>query len=143
MIATVLSFGISALWYSPILFGREWLTLNHINYGNGNGNGGNGNNGDSNGNGNDNRVKNVFVLYLIQLILTLIIFIVLAFIIHSMDAFSGPEGAFIGLLTWLGFIATTYAYGLIWENRSLKLTLIDSFIVFINMLAGGAIIGAW
>jgi len=127
LVATIVSFGISAIWYSPILFGKEWMNLVKMT---------------------DDDVANVeargiWKFYIIQIIITLISFCVLAFIIASTSTEGGTNGAFMGFIVWIGFILTNAIESYIWEKRPFKLILINSVSMLINLVIGGAIIGSW
>lgn len=127
LIASAVAFGLSALWYSPFLFGREWANLAKV----------------TDSDVAEAKARGVWKLYIVQFIATLVSFFVLAFIIASTSSTGGANGAFLGFLFWLGFVATTALGGMLWEKRSFKLTVIDSVSALLNMVVGGAIIGAW
>ena len=127
LLASVVAFGLSALWYSPFLFGREWAALAKV----------------TDSDMAEAKARGVWKLYVVQFIATLVSFFVLAFIVASTSSAGGANGTFLGLLLWLGFVATTALGGMLWEKRSFKLTVIDSVSVLLNMVVGGAIIGAW
>lgn len=127
LISTIVAFGISALWYSPFLFGKEWMALT----------------GMTDSDINEAKGKGIWKLYVIQLIVTFISFLVLAFFIASTSSTGGSNGAIFGFVVWVGFVATTAVGSLLWEKRSFKLTLIDTVIILVNLIIGGAIIGTW
>jgi hypothetical protein len=87
--------------------------------------------------------KGIWKSYIVQLIITVITFTVLAFIIVSTQTIGGGNGATMGFLAWLGFYATNAICSLLWEKKSLKLILIQSIVTLLNLVIGGAIIGAW
>ncbi|MEK7501597.1 MAG: DUF1761 domain-containing protein [Patescibacteria group bacterium] len=127
LVASIVSFGVSALWYSPIFFGKEWMSLVKL----------------TDTDITEARSKGIWKLYIIQFIMTLVSFFVLAFVIVSTGARGGSNGAFMGFLVWLGFVATGAVSGLIWEKYSFKLMLIDTVSILVTLVIGGAIIGAW
>lgn len=127
LVASIVSFGVSALWYSPIIFGKEWMSLVKI----------------TDAEMNETKSKGIWKLYIIQFIMTLISFCVLAFIIASTSVQGGSNGAFMGFLIWLGFVATGAVAGFMWEKYPFKLMLIDTVSVLVTLVIGGAIIGAW
>ncbi len=127
LVASVVAFIISALWYSPILFGKEWMALSKI----------------SAADVEASKAKGMWKLYLIQFIVTLVTFSVLGFIITAAGPMSASDGAFLGFLAWLGFVATTAIGGMLWENKPLKLVLIQTISMLLNLVIGGSIIGVW
>jgi hypothetical protein len=128
IVATVVSFGIGALWYSPVLFGKEWMSLMKIR---------------------EADIANVraqggmWKSYLIHLVATLVSFIVLAFIVSATQIWNGSDGAFFGFLVWLGFVMPLHVSRLLWQKDPFKLVLIDTVQVLLSLVIGGAIIGAW
>lgn len=126
LVASIVSFGIGALWYSPILFGKEWMSLSKI----------------SQSDIENTQNKGMFKYYFGQFIMTVLTFIVLGFAISNLDA-NGRDGAMIGLLAWLGFALPMGISSLLWENKPFKLVMINTISILLNLVIGGAIIGAW
>lgn len=127
LVAAIVTFGLSALWYSPFLFGQMWARLAKVD-------------------DNDvaeTKARGIWKLYIVQFIATLISFFVLAFIIASTSSAGTGNGIFIGFLVWLGFVVTTTLSGVLWEKYTFKLAVIDTLSVLLNLMVGGAIIGAW
>jgi hypothetical protein len=127
VVSSLVGFGLSSLWYSPILFGKEWtesqkFSLDKLDAMN---------------------KSNVVQSYILQFVFTLITFTVLAFIISMADVRSSTDGAFLGLLAWLGFIVPTSLSSLLWKKETFTLVLIDSINYLLILTIGGAIIGAW
>lgn len=128
LVAAVVAFAIGAIWYSPMLFGKEWMTLTGMT------------------------AKDVAAAkakggmwksYLAQLIGTLVSFIVLGFIVAAASGVTASDGAFMGFLVWLGFGATYALGGLLWERKPMKLIMIQSAYSLLTLVIGGAIIGVW
>ncbi len=126
IVASIVAFAISALWYSPVLFGKEWMALSKI---------------DAKDVANA-KASGMTWLYVWQLVITFVTFTVMAFAIAALGA-NGRDGAMIGFLAWVGFILPTGLSGLLWEKKPLKLILITTVGVLVNLVIGGAIIGAW
>lgn len=127
LVASLVAFGLGALWYSPILFGKEWMSLIKMD--------------DSEIAGM--KVSGVWKGYVTQFILTLVTFAILGFVINSTIATTATDGGFIGFILWLGFIIPTAASGLLWKKDPFKLVLIDVVNQLLVLVIGGAIIGAW
>lgn len=127
IVATIVAFIIGAVWYSPILFGKEWMTLNKF----------------SDKDMNEAKSKGLTKLYVLQLIFTLISMTVLGFAITASGSFGTSNGAFVGFLAWLGFVLPIHVGSLIWEQRPFKLILISTVNMLLTLVVGGAIIGAW
>jgi hypothetical protein len=127
LIASVVAFIIGALWYSPILFGKEWMALSNI----------------SEADITESSKKGMWKLYVIQFIATIITFCVLGFIVKTVNGSTAGDGAFLAFLAWLGFPAMLEVGNVMWSKRPLKLALITTFATLVSWVVGGAIIGAW
>lgn len=127
LISAVVGFGIGALWYSPILFGKEWMRLSRV----------------SDSDMAQAKARGMWKPYLVHFIMNLVMFAVLGFFVASSDAITSTDGAFLGLIAWIGFIAPMGIYGLLWKREPFKLVLIDSVQILIGLVIGGAILGAW
>lgn len=125
--ASVAGFAISALWYSPVLFGKEWLSLARMTA----------------ADIAEARARGIATYYLIQFVSTLVMFIVMGFAAISAGALSAGDGAFVGFLAWIGFVIPTKMGVLLWRKEPFKLFLIDAINYFLVLIVGGAIIGAW
>jgi hypothetical protein len=125
LVASAAAFAISALWYSPVLFGKEWMALTKMK-------------DSSNMNG-----SKMWGSYIIHFIVSIVTFCVLGFGINAAGVSNGQDGAFLGAIIWLGFIATIGVSEILWKKTPIKLVLIDTFNSLITLVIGGAIIGAW
>lgn len=124
VVASLVSFGIGSLWYSPFLFGKEWMEGRKISP-------------------DSTKTTSVLRSYIIQFILTLFTFTFIAFVISISQARTSTDGAFIGLLGWLGFVLPLSVSGLLWKKETFTLFLIDAVNHLVILTIGGAIIGAW
>ncbi len=127
LVAAVVAFVISAVWYSPILFGKEWMALA----------------GCDEKDIAEAKSKGVTKYYIIQLIMTLISFCVLGFAMNVAGIQGTSDGAFVGIIAWLGFSVPLYVGNYMWDRRPAKLVLINAVCGLLTMVIGGAIIGAW
>jgi hypothetical protein len=125
LVASIVAFVVSAFWYSPILFGKEWMKLTDMQE------------------PDESAKKGVWKLYLGQLVVTIVMFAVLGFMITSTGSRTAGDGAFLAFLIWLGFSATTAVGGMFWQKTPLKLVLIMELANLVTWVIGGAIIGAW
>lgn len=125
--ASVAAFGIGALWYSPILFGKEWMSLMKI----------------SDSDVAKAKASSMWLLYGIHIIFTIVSFAVLGFLVVASGSRSGGDGAFIGFLVWLGAMLPIGVSQLLWEKRPFKLVAINMVNLLIAYMIGGAIVGAW
>ncbi len=127
LIASIIAFGTGALWYSPVLFGREWMALSGI----------------TDADVNESSKRGIWKLYVIQFITTVITFSVLAFIVTAVSGRTAADGVFLAFLAWLGFPAMAAVGNVIWNKQPIKLALITTIGTLVSWIVGGAIIGAW
>ena len=124
VVATVASFIIGSLWYSHFLFGEEWMALIK----------------QSNKGIEETPFRQAWKLYIIQMIATLITFVILGFTISILGIRNMSDGAFIGFFAWLGFNIPIGISELLWRKAPLKLIMIDSIYALLSLVIGGAII---
>jgi hypothetical protein len=127
LVASAVSFGIGALWYSPILFGKEWVLLTKTTA----------------TDMESAKYRGLWKAYIAQFIAVVICFSVLGFLASANNILTSSDGAFLGFIIWLGFVATESVGALLWERRPFKLVLINIVCTLVSLVVGGAIIGAW
>ena len=127
VVSAVVAFCIGALWYSPMLFGKEWMSLSKM----------------TDADMAAAKARGMWKSYLTQFIASLITFSVLGFLVTATNAVSAVDGAFLALIVWLGFVAMDSVGALLWERKPFKLVMINTVGTLITLLIGGAIIGAW
>ena len=127
LISAIVSFGVGALWYSPILFGKDWLALMKI----------------SEKDIQDAQTKTMWKSYAAHFVANILSVGVLAFIIAISQATDATDGTLLGLVMWLGFVVPVGVSNLLWRKDPMKLVLIDTLQTLANLVISGAIIGAW
>lgn len=127
IISAVVSFAIGALWYSPILFGKEWMNLMKIDE----------------SDIDETKNKGIWKSYLVHFITHIISLSVLAFFISLSASVDSSDGAFIGFIVWVGFVLPIGVSNLLWRKDPIKLVLIDKLQILATLIISGAIIGAW
>jgi hypothetical protein len=122
IVAALIAFAIGGLWYSPLLFSKQWQAELKLK---------------------DEELKNANMPLIFGT--TFFLNIIGAF---ALDLFIGPEsnlvkGMLFGLLVSIVWISTSLGINYLFSRKSLKLFLIDAgyFIVFFTVM--GAILGAW
>lgn len=127
-VTAIVAMIIGSLWYSPILFGKQWIKLMGWT------------------DTDIQTAKNkggMWKTYLGQFIVSAISFIVLSFFIQQTDAYGWMDGALLGFFAWLGFVMPKDAASLMWEGRSMKLTLITTGASLVTFIVAGAILTSW
>ncbi len=122
LVAAVSSFLVGSIWYSPILFGKAWMKeLNFTD--------------------EDLRKGNVTKLYILSFVVALIIAVNLAFFIGN-DA-GLVWGMTAGFLAGFGWVAMAIGLTYLFEDKSLRLYLINAGYHVVTFTISGGIIGVW
>lgn len=121
-VATIVSFLLGGVWYSPMLFAKSWMHEAGV----------------SEEQAKSANMKKVFGF-------SLLCTLVMAF---NLAAFLGPQasvsfGAAAGAATGIGFVAMSLGVIYLFEGRSLKLWLINSGYQVVSYTVMGVILGAW
>ncbi len=115
---------LGAVWYSPALFAKPWMALLGIKMGDGN-------------------KKSMLAGMVSSFIGDLLLSFILAHFVIAWDADNFGTGAFIGFISWLGFIvAPNFPQG-IYENRPIGLFWINSGYWLVGITVVGGILAAW
>lgn len=120
--SAITSFMIGGLWYSPALFSKIWQRETHLS---------------------DDNIKsaNMPRIFSLAFLASLVIAFCLAAFIGT-DAGVG-EGALYGFLAGIGWVAMAMGINDLFEQRSLKLYLINAGYHTVSFTAMGAILGLW
>lgn len=127
LVAAVAAFAIGALWYSPVLFGKEWMRLKGI----------------SEKDITPEAKQGMWKRYIAQFVSTLVLFAVLGFIIAATGSQNAGDAIFIAVIAWVGFSVTTAVGDMLWNKTPFKLALINEICTLVSWVIGAAIIGAW
>lgn len=117
----VASIVIGFVWYSPILFGKQWMALSKI----------------------DPKKMNPAKSYALSAISTLVMVYILAHVLSLTLVTTTTEGAIMGALIWLGFVATTALNLVIFEKRPWALFFINSGYCLASLVVSGIILTMW
>lgn len=122
IVAAVLAFVIGGLWYSPLLFAKAWMREAGLD---------------------EARTRNANMARVFGL--SLLASLVMAF---NLAAFIGPKGSLtFGLLagaaTGIGWVSMSLGVIYLFEQRSLKLWLINSGYQVLTYTVMGGVIGVW
>jgi len=127
LVASIVSFIIGMLWYSPLLFGKAWIKL--MNF--------------SKEDMNKAKKKGMGKTMLLGFIATLVTAYVLSYFINVLRYSSAGDGAVLGFMIWLGFLATTLLGSVLWEGKPYALYFLNITYHLVNLVILGAILGAW
>jgi hypothetical protein len=121
VLIAVASMVIGFVWYSPMLFANAWmkeigLKMEDLKGGSG-------------------------VGYLMTTIGSVIMAIVMGILVSYLNITRVIDGVFLGVLIWVGFVATSFMANYIFSHKSLRLFLIDCGYFFVSLATAGAIYG--
>lgn len=114
---------LGALWYSPILFGPAYCRMNGVTP-------------ERMGEGMPRSV-------LAELVGNALAAWVLAVAVRLAGATSPGLGLTIGVLAWLGFVATTSLADVTWAKRPFRLWRINNGVHLVGLAAMGAVLAVW
>jgi len=114
---------ISFIWYLPQVFGTRWS--------------------EASGRPLPQAGQVPPMTYVAATVVSLIGAYVLAVIVDGLGAATPVDGAIVGFLAWLGFIATTSYGSVLWEGRPTTYWGINAGSALVGFVVMGAIIGYW
>ncbi len=127
LVSALISFGIGALWYSPILFAKTWQK--HVGL-----------------TDKDLARGNLILTYGGSLILMLIMVFALAISIKEfalLNQITWQIGALKGLFYGVSFSLASIGINYLYQRKSLKLFLIDASYQVFSMMVSGVILAVW
>jgi hypothetical protein len=128
LVSTIIMFGLGALWYSPVMFAKPWLsslgkTEEQLQ--------------------EDARQRSMSLTFGLSFIAYFAMAFVMSHIIDYAAAKTLSDGLRTGFWLWLGLVATTSLVLSLFESRSMRLYLIDMGYHLIGMLIMGGILAVW
>ncbi|MEP7065877.1 MAG: DUF1761 domain-containing protein [Gemmatimonadota bacterium] len=126
VVAAVVAFLIGGLWYSPLLFAKQWMAAHaHTPE-------------------DVERMKaDAPRAYGISFVAFLVMAFVLQLLINHLDAHTWQKGAAWAAHLWLGFAATIGLMANVYSGGKFPVFLIDAGYQLVYLLVMGAILGAW
>lgn len=126
IVAALANMAIGWLWYSPLLFGKAWIKMVGFSK-------------------KDVRKmkKRAGPAMVGGLITSFIVAYILAHFIAVMGASTMELAAQLAFWLWVGFIATVQFGMVLWENKPLKLWLLNASYWLVSMLVMAVILAKW
>jgi Protein of unknown function (DUF1761) len=121
--AAVAAFALGGLWYSPVLFGRAWMSVNNLTEA-------------------DLAKGNMAKIFGLSLVFEVIMAANLAAFLAEPKT-NAAWGATAGFLAGFGWVALAIATTALFERRSWKYILINGGYMTLSFVIMGLIIGAW
>jgi hypothetical protein len=127
LVGGIINMALGMLWYSPVLFGKQWMALS----------------GRTPADMEAAKQKGMTGSYIVAFIGALVMAYVLSYIVDYAHAETIVEGAQAGFWSWLGFIATTQLGIVLWEGKPKSLYMINAGYYLVSLLIMGAILAIW
>ena len=124
IVAGIAAWVVGAVWYSPPVFGKRWMTLLGIKAEGGM------------PEGAGKALAGGFVLAIVTAFFLVIV-------VRALAATTFLEGAIVGLLVWLGFVVTHGISNVMFERRPPALFAITQAELAISFLVMGIILAVW
>lgn len=122
IVATLATFAIGGLWYSPLLVGKAWQTELKLSK-------------------EDIRAASMPLIFGLTFVLNFISAVVLDMFIGRSG--NTMNGLFAGLMVGVAWVTTSLGTNYLFSRKSLKLFLIDATYFIIYFAVMGIILGAW
>ncbi len=126
LVAALATIFIGALWYSPLLFHKIWVKAHGYS---------------------EEKVeqmrKTAGRAFIVSLFCYLVMAFVLAVLVSWVGVASVPQGALLGLLVWVGFLATLGLTAHMFSEKRLSTYLIDAGYQLVYSVVMGVIVATW
>ena len=125
-VAALATVFIGAVWYSPLLFHRLWVKAHGYS---------------------EEKVEQMRKTAGRAFMVSLFCYVVMAFVLAVLVSWTGvstvPQGAFLGFLVWIGFLATLGLTAHMFSEKRLSTYLLDAGYQLVYALVMGVILAAW
>jgi uncharacterized protein DUF1761 len=121
-VAAIVPVVLGALWYSPMLFARPWMRAIGRT---------------------PDQLTGASFGYVLSAVGAVVTSYALARIVRWAEVDDLWNGALVGVLAWLGFVATVLAVNTYFGGRPRALWAIDAGYQLLSLVVMGAILGAW
>lgn len=126
VVAAVVAFGLGAIWYSPLLFAKQWMEFNGY--------------GPEHIKAMQADAKRAYgISFGCQLVIAAALALLIA-ITHMSALLAGVK---LALVCWLGFAVSLGLMANVYSNRPLKAFLLDAGYQLVYFVAMGAILVLW
>ncbi len=125
-VAALATVFIGAVWYSPLLFHKLWVKAHGYS---------------------QEKVEQMRKTAGRVFMVSLFCYVVMAFVLAVLISYAGvstvPQGAFLGFLVWIGFLATLGLTAHMFSEKRLSTYLIDAGYQLVYAVVMGVILSAW
>ena len=124
LVSAIASMIVGGLWYSPVLFAKQWMQLNNMT---------------------EQEMKSAKPgpLYAQAFVASLLTYYVLAHFIHYTNAATAVDGAKTAFWVWLGFITTVQFTANLFSSKKIGAYFLDTSYQLVTTLVAGVILAVW
>jgi hypothetical protein len=122
LVAAIVNMVVGAVWYSPALFAKQWSKLVGRKM---------------------NEMGDGPTSYVVTAAGAIIQAAILSYLIGAIGVKSVLNGAYVGILVWIGFVAMTQGVNTIFAGTRKKLWAINTGYFLVVLVINGAILAAW
>ncbi len=127
LVAAVATFALGAIWYSPVLFAKQWMHAQ----------------GYTPEKLEAMKQKGVTRAYIVSVLCYLVMAYVLALLASYTQAATVAQGLWLGFLIWLGFAATIGLTGNMFSEKPISAWVIDAGYQLAYLLFMGVLLAVW
>jgi len=127
LVAAVLTLALGAIWYSPVLFARQWMAAQ----------------GHTPEALEQMKQKGMVRAYAVSFLCYLVMAYVLALLASYTQAASFAQGLWLGFLVWLGFAATIGLTGHVFSHKPIAAWVIDAGYQLAYLLIMSVVLALW
>ncbi|MBP9774103.1 MAG: DUF1761 domain-containing protein [Candidatus Peribacteraceae bacterium] len=123
ILSVIAIMAIGMAWYSPSLFGKQWISMTHFAK-----------------MPKKEMQQKAKMGYIVSLVSSIIMAFIFNAILQTMSVTSAGEASIYGLILWAGFVATTIANSYAFNQKPLKLFAIDAGYYLASIMAAGVLL---
>jgi UDP-N-acetylmuramyl pentapeptide phosphotransferase/UDP-N-acetylglucosamine-1-phosphate transferase len=124
LVSAIVNMVIGGLWYSPLLFAKQWMEFNNMTP-------------------ESMKGINPGPLYAQSFAATLVSYFILAMAINSLNITTAMDGLKTGFCVWLGFITTVQFTANVFSPKKIQAYFIDTGYQLVSILSAGALLAVW
>lgn len=124
LVAAIASMVVGFVWYSPAVFGKQWMKLSGITEA-------------------DIKKDSANKAYMFSFVAALITAYVLEHVLQYVGASNASDGAKAGFWMWLGFVATTTSMDSLFGEKPWKLNILQNGHQLVSLIVMGIILAMW
>ena len=122
LVATAVNMVVGAIWYSKILFAKDWSKLTGRKM---------------------NEMGDGSTSYVITTVGAFVQNFIFAYVVGWSAVTTAAKGAYLGILLWIAFVAVTQGVNTVFANSRKKLWAINTGYFLVVLIINGAILAAW